>query len=107
SNYEFAALKSLAGGNGPDIWSIPNDWMGDYRDQVLAIPDKFFSLEENAPTAAQSIVALFPEGIAEQLIGVDGKTVYGLPTNADSLQLYVNTSLLDDAYSDFRKAQGR
>lgn len=106
--YEFDSLKSLAGRLGPDIWSIPNDWLGDYTDQVIPLPDNFFFNQETnkGPSPVDAVRAAYPAGIANQIIDPAGTKVYGLPTNVDTLQLYVNSDLLSQAYQDFRKAQG-
>lgn len=106
--YEFAALKSQAGRLGPDIWSIPNDWIGDYHDQVLTLGDGFFKApgDKSTKTTAQRVSEIYPKGIAEQIISTDGTKVYGLPLNADSLQLYINFDIFGSALDEFRKSQG-
>ena len=113
-SYELNALKSLAAQQGPDIWSIPNDWLGDHTPRISPLPDNYFypvdSKGNKATTgvspAAQAKV-LFPAGIAEQITGqqartVNGQTtnvdvVYGMPTNVDTLRLYYNPSLFTTA----------
>ena len=106
--YEFSALKSLAGQQGPDIWSIPNDWLGDYKDQVLPLPDNFFQVDGQAttPKPVDAIKQYFPQGIYEQLLSDDGTQVLGFPSNVDTLQLYVNPAIFSTAIGEFRTAQG-
>ncbi|MBU6388973.1 extracellular solute-binding protein [Patescibacteria group bacterium] len=105
--YELDALKSMAARKGPDIWSIPNDWVDDYQNQIIPLPDNFFyaSGATSGPSPAQEVKTLFPAGIANALIRPDGK-VYGMPTNVDSLRLYYNPDLFDTALQDFRQSQG-
>ncbi|MEI6477441.1 MAG: extracellular solute-binding protein [bacterium] len=105
-NYEFASLKSLAGRQGPDIWSIPNDWIGDYQDQVQPLPDDFFSQVTGSPKPVDEVKKLYPVGISSQIISADGTHVYGLPTNVDTLRLYVNQDVFSQALQDYRKSLG-
>jgi ABC-type glycerol-3-phosphate transport system substrate-binding protein len=107
-DYEFSALKSLAGRLGPDIWSIPSDWIGDYQDQVIPLPDNFFYKEgeDSGTKPVDAVKQLYPEGIYEQLLSTDKTKVYGVPTNVDTLQLYVNMDLLSESLQEFRKSQG-
>lgn len=112
--YELDTLKSLSARTGPDIWSLPNDWLGDHIPRIKPLPDNYFfpkdskgKRAETGPAPADHLKTLFPTGITEQLIGTDGKTVYGLPTNVDTLQLYVNTDILRQAYNDYKNSLGR
>lgn len=102
--YELAALKSLAARTGPDVWSIPNDWLGDHTIRLTALPDNFFVTEDekNPGTPSAHIKKLYPAGIVDQLTNpADGK-IYGLPTGVDTLRLYYNPEILSDALTEFR-----
>ena len=105
--YELASLQSLAARTGPDIWSFPNDWMGDHQDSLTPVPANYFFPDKakTGPDPVTAVKSLFPPGIAEQLIGTDNQ-VYGIPTNVDTLQLYYNSDLFSTALSDFRKSMG-
>lgn len=107
-NYEFNSLKSLAGRLGPDIWSIPNDWIGDYQDQIQPLPDNFFITDQNKNPGkpVDYVKKLYPAGILEQIISTDGTKVYGMPTNVDTLQLYYNPDLFSTASSEFVNSKG-
>jgi len=105
--YELASLQSLAGKNGPDIWSIPNDWLGDHQDSLQPLPSSYFfdAKTKKGPDPVSAVKSLYPPGIAAQLIGTDNQ-VYGVPTNVDTLRLYYNSNVFSDALSDFRKSMG-
>ncbi|CAN5136419.1 hypothetical protein BH11PAT4_BH11PAT4_1870 [soil metagenome] len=111
--YEVDALKSLGARTGPDIWSIPNDWLGDHVPRIQPIPANYFfpldskgKRQTTGPSPAEQVKELFPEGISEQLIGTDGESVLGLPTNVDSLRLYYNRELFSAAATEFQKSLG-
>jgi ABC-type glycerol-3-phosphate transport system substrate-binding protein len=113
ASYELDSLKSLSSRLGPDIWSIPNDWIGDHTPRLNPLPDNFYfprnSKGERAatgPSPVDQVKSLYPAGIAEQIISTDGKSVEALPVSVDSLRLYVNTDLLSSAYQAFRAQAG-
>ena len=107
SGYEVKFLKSLASLQGPEILSIPNDWLGDYYQQLNPLPSDYFYAtgSTTGPSPAEEVKKLYPPGISEQLIMGDGN-VYGLPTNVDSLRLYYNPDLFDAALTDYRHSLG-
>jgi ABC-type glycerol-3-phosphate transport system substrate-binding protein len=107
--YELAALKSLTARNGPDVWSIPSDWIGDHVARIGVLPDNFFQADsQNLPGGplkpADYVKQIYPAGIVDQ-ISIDGK-VYGLPTGVDTLRLYVNRAIFDDAFTEYRTSLG-
>jgi len=113
ATYELDALESLSAQEGPDIWSIENDWIGDHIPQITPLPANYFYPRDNngvkettGTSPADEVKQLYPAGIADQLIGTDGSSVYGLPSAVDSLKLYVNTSLLTDAFQNYEKSLG-
>jgi ABC-type glycerol-3-phosphate transport system substrate-binding protein len=102
-NYELTALKSLAAQTGPDLWSIPSEWLGDNYQALTPLSNLFYSPDgKKAVNAVDQVRNIYPSGIADQL--VINNTVYGLPTNVDTLQMYVNTSLLSTAKTEYLKA---
>jgi ABC-type glycerol-3-phosphate transport system substrate-binding protein len=113
ATYEEDAIKSLAARKGPEVWSIPSDWLGDHIPRITALPQNYFYQKDakgvratTGPDPVSEIRRLYPQGIAEQLISADGKQVYGLPTEADTLRLYFNNDLFQQAYQDYRKTLG-
>lgn len=105
-NYELEAYKSLAALTGPDIWSIPDQWLPDEQDRVLALPDTYYSSVSKTEKRkiADVVKDLYPTGITDQIIGSDGH-VYALPTGVDVLQLYYNSDVTSTALDEFRKSE--
>jgi ABC-type glycerol-3-phosphate transport system substrate-binding protein len=122
NRYELDALKSMAAEQGPDIWSVPNDWIGDHLSVFEPVPENFFypkdkngKRQSTGQSPVEAVRALYPAGIAEQLIykkrtstgaETDTEAVYGLPTNADSLRLYYNPALFRNAAREFQDSLG-
>ncbi len=86
-NYQQDLLDALASGNGPDIFSIHNDWLPQYQDKITPAPDKTFTLREYKDT--------FVDVLANDFIN-DNK-IYGTALSVDSLGLYYNKDLLGTA----------
>lgn len=118
--YELDSLKSLAAKTGPDVWSIPDDWLGDHTNRIVYLPDNFFyPRDKNNKVASEGtspvdqVKKIFPAGIANHITGrvLDGKNykevVWGMPLNVDSLRLYTNDALLDNAYNEFKESLGK
>lgn len=102
-NYESDTLKALAAQTGPDVWSVPSEWLGDNYQSLTPLSNLFFSPDgKKTVDAADQIRANYPPGIADQVI-ING-TACGLPTNVDTLQLYVNKGLLNQARTEYLKA---
>lgn len=118
NGYELSALKSLAARQGPDIWSIPNTWLGDHVARIQSLPDNFFddiaagtssSSSSATPPAIGAVTAvkqLYPTGIADQIISTDGKSVLGAPSSVDVLRLYYNPDVFSAATLDYLKSLG-
>lgn len=102
--YEIDSLRSMSALNGPDIWSIPSDWIADYQNHFVVLDGSFFVTEENEKQPASSVQAvrdLFPEGIANALLSDDGKVI-GMPTNVESLVLFYNPNMLAQAFQEWQ-----
>jgi ABC-type glycerol-3-phosphate transport system substrate-binding protein len=106
-NYESEAFKSMASQLGPDIWSIPDQWLGDEQSLLIPVPDAYYVNTKTKETRKPVDVVkdLYPPGIVNQITGLDGK-VYGIPTGVDVLRLYYNSDLLSQSLKDWRAAQG-
>ncbi|HSI20842.1 MAG TPA: extracellular solute-binding protein [Verrucomicrobiae bacterium] len=109
AGYELAALKSLSARQGPDIWSIPNDWLGDHKARLGWLGDTFFQeatkdAEGGPYKPVDWVKKIYPAGIAES-ITIDGH-VYGLPTGVDTLRLYYNPEIFGNAYGEYEASLG-
>ncbi len=111
--YEQALLEAWAEDRGPDIFSIPNTWLGKYQSKILPLD---FSQELNllrktvtgtikketriveekkkAPSLRE-LRETFVETVPQNLV-VD-EQIYGLPLSLDVLSLYYNRDILNSA----------
>lgn len=105
ATYEKDALKSMASKLGPDVWSVPSDWLGDVETLIQPLPTTTLPGEKKE-TIVERANALFPPGIAEHVISTSGK-LYGIPTNVDSLQLYINKRLMTNAFNEYKATLGK
>jgi ABC-type glycerol-3-phosphate transport system substrate-binding protein len=92
-DYEFESLNSLAADKGPDIWSLPNDWLPKHSDKLVTKPG-----DQNLDDFAK----LYAPIVSTDVI-IDGK-IYGLPLYVDSLGVYFNRDLFTETLTAWRKA---
>ncbi len=106
SNYEQNSLKSMAGRQGPDVWSISSDQIGDMESILKPLPANFYYTKgaTSGPVTLDTVKTLFPDGVTEQILSTDGKSVLGLPSSVDSLQLYYNSDLFKLAADEYRRS---
>jgi len=91
SSYENDSLNSILSGEGPDVWAIPNDWVYRHKDKLVPMPES--ALEEiNLDEKFVPVV--------KQSVYFDQKT-YGLAPAIDTLMVYYNNTLFDDALDEF------
>ncbi|MFA5420988.1 MAG: extracellular solute-binding protein [Patescibacteria group bacterium] len=109
--YEDALLQALAEDRGPDIFSIHNSWVRKYESKIEAMP-----LETNmvipvsqgtikTEVIPQKIVNKSPtlRDIRQSFVDVVysdvviNEKVYGLPLSVDTLAMYYNQDLFDQA----------
>ncbi|GAI11114.1 unnamed protein product, partial [marine sediment metagenome] len=61
AEYETELINSLAGGSGPDLFMIKNDWLPKHQDKLEPIPEDYMSVDEYkdifAPVAAQDLIS--------------------------------------------------
>lgn len=86
-NYEDELLDALAAGEGPDIFSIHNDWLPKHKAKTAPAPDNIFSLREFKENFLEVASADLTEG---------GK-VYAVPLAVDVLAMYYNKDILSSA----------
>lgn len=99
ANYLSETLNALAGDSGPDIWAIPNDWVAQYRDKLIAL--SYDSLKEEKRTGSEVYKSLFPFVVAQDNLYDDG--IYGMPLTVNTLGLYCNMDLFNKTWSDLSK----
>lgn len=83
-SYEQDLLEALATGQGPDIFSIHNDWLPRYLDKTVPAPDATFIYKNYKDAFVDTVVEDFT---------VNGK-VYGTAMGVDSLALLYNKDIL-------------
>jgi ABC-type glycerol-3-phosphate transport system substrate-binding protein len=82
--YEQDLLNALASGQGPDIFSIHNDWLPKFLDKTTPAPEKTFSLRDYKTD--------FVDVVVEDFTHED--KIYGTALAVDSLGLYYNKDIL-------------
>jgi len=103
--YENALLRALAEGRGPDIVSIHNTWVNQYKNVITPMPESItlpttvtdgrqqtIMLRSQASPSLRDIRNNFVDVVVDDVIR-DGN-VYGLPLSVDTLALYYNKAML-------------
>lgn len=87
AGYEEAVVSALAAGNGPDVFMIPAKSLSRNKSKLYPAPPAQFGLarlRDEFPTVVEQDFA-------------DGGNVYALPLYLDTLALFYNRGLLDQA----------
>lgn len=110
--YEKELLEAWAEDRGPDIFAIHNTWIGKYARKILAMPETVklpYVVSRNKKTKDiekadyQQVKMLSPMDIrnnfAETIYQdvVRDSQIFGLPLSLDSLALFYNRTMLDNA----------
>lgn len=82
--YEDEVLQALAAGNGPDIFSIHNDWLPKHQDKLVPAG-------ASGPTLREFKEQFAAVASADLVVG---DKVYAMPLSVDVLALYYNRDLL-------------
>ncbi len=109
--YEQSLLEAWAEDRGPDIFSIPNTWLGKYQSKILPLSvtgeitmakqimtgtikkqPKIIEEKKKAPDLRQLREA-FVETVPKDIV-IDNQ-IYGLPLSLDILAMYYNRDLLN------------
>lgn len=133
--FQSELLNALAEDRGPDIFTVNNTWMKGYQSKILPMPDTVKSVFQrtegtyqkslvvdiqNIPTPTpKQVEDRFISTVADNvvMVGQDPvtnqykKMVYGLPYSVDTMVMYYNKYLLDQAgiaqppknWADFQK----
>jgi len=119
--YEEELIRALAEGNGPDIFSIPNTWIGKYESLILPMPDtltipytevkgsikkeEITTLVESATMSKRELETTFVDVVVDDVLRTYQPTlkdepeekIFALPLFVDTLALFYNKDLLDAA----------
>ena len=111
--YEQALLEAWAEDRGPDLFSIPNIWLGKYQTKILSVdlsqeivlarqvmvgkikPEPKLIEEKMKVPNLRELRETFVETVSNGIIFED--KIYGLPLGLDLLVLYYNKDLLNNA----------
>ena len=85
--FEDELIDALAAGQGPDIFSVHNDWLPKHRDKMTPAPAAILGLRE----LRQDFIEVLETDL------VSGDQIYALPLSVDVLALYYNKDLLRSA----------
>lgn len=115
--YEQELLDALAEDRGPDMFSIPNSWVGRYATKILPMPRSMKvgysqilkeddppvrSTQVHAGYTAKQIQTLFVDAVVNDVVRKDvkGDIILGLPYSMDVLALFYNRDLLNNESVD-------
>ena len=112
SEYESELLNALAEDRGPDIFSINNTWMSKYQTKLAPMPDSItmtypvtegtiqksvvYQTKTTKSLSTKELKDNFVDVVSGDVILNDGK-IYGLPLSVDTLAMYYNRDLLNNA----------
>ncbi len=93
AEYEIELVNALAGGSGPDLFMIKNDWLPKHQDKLEPMPEDYMSIDEYkdafAPVAAQDLIS--------------DDRIYGIPFYIDTLAFFYNRKLVQEYNSALNK----
>ncbi len=115
-DYDRTLLEAFAQNKGPDLFSVPNVWLGEWKPKLLAMPKETTVLTQQV-NAKQQVVTVkqkqptmsvldftnrYVEGVTKDLItqfvekpgAAPVPQIIGLPLSADTLALFYNRDML-------------
>jgi multiple sugar transport system substrate-binding protein len=109
--YEDELLNALAEDRGPDIFSIQTTWLRKYQSKILPLPptltipyqvesgtikkETYTQMRTQKTISLLDLRNLFPDVVTDNQV-INGQ-IYGLPLSIDTLALYYNRDLLNNA----------
>lgn len=114
-------IRAFAEGNGPDIFSVHNTWLGKYASLIEPLPpsikipysetrgtikkETVYTIKEQPTISERALKTEFVDVVVQDVIRpyqANEKTpvvnrIFGLPLSVDSLALYYNKDLLNTA----------
>jgi len=85
--YKQDIVAAMAAGQGPDIFMISNNWLPYFKDKVAPAPAEIINEQTFRNNFADAVIFDF----------LDGGQVYAAPLSLDTLALYYNKSLFNEA----------
>ena len=88
ANYEKTLLNALAGGQGPDILMLRNNWLLKHYDKISPAPKEQISLNQ---------LDKFPDIVEKDFIvnSETGADIYALPLYLDTLAMFYNKDIFN------------
>jgi len=112
SEYESELLNAMAEDRGPDVFSIHNTWIKRYEPKLAPMPETTTmafpvltgtikkevvnEVRTNKSLSLKEIKDNFVDAVAYDVISKENK-IYGLPLSVDSLVMYYNKDLFNNA----------
>ncbi len=111
--FETELLNALAEDRGPDIISLHNTWLTKYLDKLEPLPpttkmayqtiqkslglkeEVIITVKESASLTAKQLQNIYLDAVYAD--AVRGEKIYGLPLSVDTLALFYNRDLLNNA----------
>ena len=87
NSYENDLVEALAAGKGPDVFLIHNTWLPKHQNKLAPAPQDIINLKR--------VHDEFVDVVSQDFIA--DEEVYALPRSVDSLALYYNKNLLNQA----------
>ncbi len=110
--YESALLNAMAEDRGPDIFSIHNTWLVKYQSKLAPLPESTTmaypvikgTIKKEATTELRTSKSLTVSQLKDKFVDVvshdvvlDDGQIYGLPLSVDTLAIYYNKDLFNNA----------
>lgn len=118
--YEDELVNAFARGEGPDIFSVHNTWMGEYEDLILPLPEsltipyteiegtikkeRVTTLREERSITKRQLRERYVDVVAHDVIrtlqrpdGTQEERIMGLPMAVDTLAMFYNKDLFNAA----------
>ena len=92
NEYLNEALNEIAAGKGPDIWTIPNNWLPKYHDKLVPMPKNSIADSKNQKTDTDVYRETYPGIVSSD--NIINEQVYGVPLSIDTLHLFYNAEML-------------
>lgn len=101
--YELVVAEALAAGEGPDIWSIRNDWLPRHQAKLIPMPEGLLKNSADETKSDQELLqAMFVPTVTAD-VALDGR-VYGLPYYVDTLVLWRNDAVFQSRIQELERA---